>query len=107
MEQPGAANRYSLILYWIAPILLGFIQAGFNLYFGILPWGISLVDGLVFGFLLGAFGMAIWYVVRFNSPDEKPFAQLITTLLSAVIILSLAWVYSSGFVVRTLLPTPE
>ena len=96
-----------MVIYWIVPILLGTVQASFNLYFEILPWGISLVDGIVFGFLLGAFGMAIWFAVRYNSPDEKPFAQLLTTHLSAAIILSLAWVYSSGFITHTLLPAPE
>ncbi len=96
-----------MVIYWIVPILLGAVQASFNLYFEILPWGISLIDGIVFGFLLGAFGMAIWFVVRYNSPDEKPFALLLTTHLSAATILSLVWVYSSGFITRTLLPAPE
>ena len=106
MTQPGLTNRYSLAFYWIAPILFGIIQTSVNLWFEILPWGISLVDGIVFGILLGAFGMAIWFVVKYNSPDEKPFSQLISTHLAAAVILSLAWVYSSGFVVRLFLTDP-
>lgn len=107
MEQKGIINRYSLVFYWIAPILLGALQASYNIYFEILPWGISLVDGVLFGFLLGAFGMAIWFVVKYNSPDEKHFAQLLTTHLASAIVLSLAWVYSAAFVTRTLLPFPN
>ena len=106
MDQRGIANRYSMVLYWIAPILLGIIQAGFNFYFEILPWGISLVDGIIFGFLLGALGMAIWFVVKYNSSDEKPFTQLLTTHIAAAIILAMAWGYSSAFITRTLLPFP-
>ena len=64
MEKAGIVNKYSLVFYWIVPFLLGIIQASFNLYFEILPVGISLVDGIVFGFLVGAFGMAICVVVR-------------------------------------------
>jgi hypothetical protein len=105
MEQGSIVNKYSIAINWIVPMLLGAIQAGINLYFEILPWGISLVDGFVFGFLLGAFGMAIWFVVRYNSPDEKPFIQLLTTHLAASVILSLGWVYSSAFITRTLLPS--
>jgi two-component system, LytTR family, sensor kinase len=106
MVKPGLINRYSLVFYWIAPILFGIIQTSVNLWFEILPWGISLVDGIVFGFLLGIFGMAIWFVVRYNSPDEKAFGQLITTHLAAAVVLSLAWVYSAGFISRLLLADP-
>jgi len=104
MEKKGIANSYSLVFYWITPIFLGILQASYNIYFEILPWGISLVDGVLFGFLLGAYGMAIWFVVRYNSPDEKHFAQLLTTHLVAAIVLSLAWVYSAAFVTRTIVP---
>ncbi len=107
MEQTNALSRYSLLSYWTVPVLLGVLQASFNLYFEILPWGISLVDGAIFGFLLGAFGMAVWFVVRYNSPDGKPFAQLLSTHLASAAILSLAWVYSASFITRTLLPAPE
>lgn len=103
MEQPGTVNRYSMVFYWIAPIALGIIQTGINLYFEILPRGISLVDGLVFSFLLGAFGMAIWFVVRYNSSDEKPFPLILSTHLAAAIILSLVWVYTSGFIARLII----
>ncbi len=106
MEKPGIINRHSIVFYWIAPILFGIIQTSINLWFEILPWGISLIDGVVYGFLLGAFGMAIWFVVRYNSPDEKPFSQLISTHLAAAVILSLAWVYSSGFIARILTGDP-
>jgi len=106
MEQTNAADRYSLIFYWIVPVLLGILQAGFNLYFEILPWGISLLDGAVFGFLLGAIGMAVWFVVRYNSPEGKPFAQLLSTHLAAAVILSLVWVYSASFISRNLMPAP-
>ena len=71
MEKAGIVNKYSLVFYWIVPVTLGIIQASFNYYFEILPVGISLVDGTVFGFLLGAFGMAIWFVVRYNSPTTN------------------------------------
>jgi two-component system, LytTR family, sensor kinase len=103
MEQPGTVNKYSLVFYWIAPITLGIIQTGINLYFEILPRGISLVDGLVFSFLLGAFGMAIWFVVRYNSSDEKPFPLILSTHLTAAAILSLVWVYTSGFIARLII----
>jgi cbb3-type cytochrome oxidase subunit 3 len=96
-----------MIIYWIVPFLLGIVQAGFNLYFEILPWGISLVDGILFGFLLGAFGMALWFVARYNSPDNKPFIQLLSTHLAAAIVLTLAWVYSAAFITRALVPVPE
>ena len=104
MEQPGIVNKYSLVFYWIAPIVLGIIQTGINLYFEILPRGISFVDGLVFSFLLGAFGMAIWFVVRYNSSDEKPFPQILSTHLAAAVVLSLVWVYTSGFIARLIIP---
>jgi two-component system LytT family sensor kinase len=107
MEQPGLVNRYSLVFYWIAPLLMGIIQASFNIYFEILSTWFSVVDGIIFGLFLGVFGMASWFVVRYNSPDEKPFGQLLTTHLTAAFILSLAWVYSAGFIARSVMPDPE
>jgi sensor histidine kinase YesM len=106
MDKAGIADKYSLVFYWIAPITLGIIQTFFNGYFEILPWGISLVDGTVFGFLLGAFGMAIWFVVKYNSLDNKPFVQLLSTHLAAALILALVWVYSSGFIANILVSEP-
>jgi len=103
MVNPSLINRYSLAFYWIAPLFFAIIQTCINLWIEVLPWGISLVDGIVYGFLLGAFGLAIWFVVRYNSPEEKPFSQLITTHLAAAIVLSLAWVYSAGFICRLIL----
>ena len=107
MEQKGLVTKYSLLFYWIVPLLLGMFQASFNLYFEILPWGISLLDGIWFGFLLGAFGMAIWFVVRYNSIEEKSFAQLLSTHLASAIVLSLVWVYSASFIARTAIPVSK
>jgi len=107
MEQKGLVTKYSLVFYWIVPLLLGVFQAVYNLYFEILPWGISVLDGTLFGFLMGAYGMAIWFVVRYNSPEEKPFAQLLTTHLASALILALVWVYSATFVARTLMPVTQ
>ena len=107
MDQKGLVNSYSLVFYWMIPLLLGILQASYNIYFEILPWGISLVDGVLFGFLLGSFGMAIWFVVKYNSPDNKLFAQLLTTHLASAIVLSLGWAYSAAFITRTLLPFPN
>lgn len=103
MEQNNSETRYTMILYWSVPLLLGIIQSGINIYLEILPWGISLVDGFIYSFLLGAFGMATWFVVRYNSPEEHPFVQLLTTHLAASLVLSLAWVYSAGFITRIVL----
>ena len=107
MDKAGLEDKYSLILYWIAPITLGIIQTFFNLFFETLPWGISWVDGTVFGFLLGAFGMAVWFVVRYNSLDDKPFVQLLSTHLAAAVILALVWVYCSGFIANIIVSAPE
>ncbi len=106
MDHKGIVNRFTLVFYWITPILLGILQASYNIYFEILPWGISLVDGLLFGFLLGAFGMAIWFVVKYNSPDDKHFAQLISSHLASSVVLSLAWAYTASFITRILFPYP-
>ena len=107
MEQTSILNRYSLVFYWIVPILMGIIQASFNLYFEILPWGISLVDGSVYGFSAGNFRYGHLVCRQVQQSGEKSFAQLLTSHLSAAIILSLAWVYSAAFITRTLLPDPK
>ncbi|MCE1197348.1 MAG: histidine kinase [Marinilabiliales bacterium] len=107
MEQRNPSNRFPLLANWVIPIILAILQTSYDRFIEILPWGISTVDGMVFGFLLGAFGLAIWFVVRYNSPDEKSFVMLFASHFAAATTLSFAWFYSASFVAKSIQSAPE
>jgi two-component system LytT family sensor kinase len=106
MEHPVKSNWISGLVYWAVPILLGLVQAAFNVYQGVLPVAVALADGLVFASLLGLFGLAIWYVVRYNNLEENPVIQVLTSHLVAAIVFTSLWILTSEMLVKSLLHNP-
>jgi two-component system, LytTR family, sensor kinase len=106
MEHPVKNNWISGLIYWAVPLLLGLAQAAFNIYQGMLPVLVALIDGLVFGSLLGVFGLAIWYVVRYNNLEENPVMQVLTSHIIAAIFFTSLWILSSEMLVKSLLQNP-
>jgi len=106
MEHPLKSNWVSALIYWAISLLFGLAQAAFNVYQGILPVAVSMADGLIFGLLLGFFGLAIWYVVRYNNLEENALMQVLTSHLIAAIVFTTLWVLSSGMLVKSLLQNP-
>ena len=103
MEHPVLANRYSGLLYWFFPVLLGISQAVFNSFYQILPVVISLVDSLTFNLIIGSLGIAVWYVVRYNDPEKISGLQLFTSHLVAAIVFTSTWLLLSGVIVKILI----
>ncbi len=107
MEHPFISNRIILIVYWSFLLFLGTAQAVFNFMVEPLPLLVSIIDALVFSFSLGAFGIAIWYVVKYNNLEESSPMQIATSHLVAAIAFSLLWVLFSGLIVRLILSSAE
>lgn len=107
MDHPVKKNWLSSLIYWTIPVILGMAQAAFNIYFGILPVIIALTDGLVFGGLLGLLGLAIWYVVRYNNPDDNAVSQVITSHIVSAIVFTILWILISEILVRSILQNPH
>ena len=85
---------------------MGLLQALFNINQGILPVFPALLDGFTFGVLLGLFGLAIWYVVRYNNLEENPVIQVLTSHLVAAIVFTSIWILGSELLVKSLLQNP-
>ncbi len=106
MEHPVKTNWISRILYWAIPIFVGFIQSLFNIHQELLPIIPAIIDGLTFGLLLGFFGFAIWYVVKYNNLEENPVIQVLTSHAVAAIVFSSLWTLISVVLVKSLLQDP-
>jgi two-component system, LytTR family, sensor kinase len=106
MEHPVKSNWVSALIYWTIIVLASIMQAVFNMYQEILPVFAALADGLAFGLLFGLFGLAIWYVVRYNDPEENSVIQILTSHLVAAIVFTLVWILSSEILVKSLLQNP-
>lgn len=103
MEHPVKNNWVSGLIYWTIPVALGLAQAAFNIYRGTLPVADALTDGLIFGLLLGVFGLAIWYVVRYNNLEENPIIHVLTSHLVTAILFTSIWILASQILVKSLL----
>lgn len=101
MEHPVKNNWVSGLIYWVIPVVLGLAQAAFNIYRGALPVDVALTDGLIFGLLLGVFGLAIWYVVRYNNLEENPVIQILTSHIVTAIVFTTLWILSSEILVKS------
>jgi two-component system LytT family sensor kinase len=106
MEHPVKSNWIRGLIFWAVPLLLGLIQAAFNVHQGMLPVAAALVDGFTFGSLLGLFGLAIWYVVRYNNLEENSVFQVLTSHLIAAIVFTMLWILASQILVKFLLQNP-
>jgi two-component system, LytTR family, sensor kinase len=106
MEHPVINNWISRLVYWAITLIVGLSQALFNIHQGILPVFPALLDGLTFGLLLGLFGFAIWYVVKYNNLEENSLIQVLTSHLVAAIVFTSLWTLASGLLVKSLLQNP-
>jgi two-component system LytT family sensor kinase len=106
MDHPVNNNWISRLVYWAITIIVGLTQALFNIHQGILPVFPALLDGFTFGILLGLFGLAIWYVVKYNNLEENPVIQVLTSHLVAAIVFSSLWTLVSAMLVKSLLQNP-
>ena len=107
MEHPVTANRISSLLYWFFPLGIGFTQAVFNSFYQILPVFVALFDGLTFGLVLGSLGIAVWYVVRYNDPEQSSRIQIFTSHLVAAIVFTAIWIIISRMIVNLLFSNPQ
>lgn len=103
MEHPFISNRTILIIYCFLILFLGAAQAVFNVVFEILPLAESIADGLIFALLLGALGLSVWFVVRYNNLEDGSSLQIISNHLVAAIVFAVMWFLVAGSVVRAFL----
>lgn len=96
MDHPLAANRISVILYLLFPLIMGISQAFFNVYYQLLPLSFAITDGLTFGLVLGILGLAIWYVVRYNDPEKSAIAQIIASHMAGAFVFTSIWMLAAG-----------
>ena len=106
MEHPLKNIWISGLIYWTISVLLGLVQAVFNIYQGILPVFAAFADGLAFGLLLGLFGLAIWYVVRYNNLEEDSVINVLTSHLVTAIVYITLCIFTSQILVKSLLQIP-
>ena len=106
MDHPVKNNWLSGLIYWAIPLLLGMAQAIFNIYTGILPAFAAFADGLTFGILLGLFGLAIWFVVRYNNLEENSVINILTSHLVTAIVYCTLCIFISQLFVKSLLQNP-
>jgi signal transduction histidine kinase len=107
MEHPIKVNRISALIYWLFPISLAITQAVFNSFYQILPVFVALFDGLTFGLVLGSLGIAVWYVVRYNDPEQSSGIQIFTSHLVAAIVFTATWIIISRMIVNLLFNNPQ
>ena len=102
MEHPIKVNRISALIYWLFPISMAIAQAVFNSFYQILPVSVAILDGLTFGVVLGSLGIAVWYVVRYNDPEQSSGIQIFTSHLVAALVFTATWILISKMIVNIL-----
>ena len=107
MEHPIKVNRISALIYWLFPISLAIAQAVFNSFYQILPVFVAFLDSLTFGLVLGSLGIAVWYVVRYNDPEQSSGIQIFTSHLVAALVFTATWIISSRLIVNILFNNPQ
>jgi len=106
LEHPITKNKISVLIYWLFPVTVGLSQAVYNSYYHILPVSVALIDGLIFGGVLGILGIAIWYVVRYNDPEKSASVQMLASHVSASLVFTALWMISSGILVKMVTDNP-
>lgn len=106
MDHPVTKNIISALIYWFFPITLGAAQGIYSIYFAGLPVEIALLDGFIFCFVFGILGVAVWYVVRYNDPEQGGMITIFMThLVTAFVFVSL-WMSLSKIVVMFFVNSP-
>ncbi len=95
-------NLYLYLVVWAVIASMHLIVLLFNQQIG-LWW--SLKDSLVFNALFAALGLCFWYTCKYISLEKKSVQRVLTSHLSASMLVSLVWVGASHtFLTQLLAP---
>jgi sensor histidine kinase YesM len=91
MSHPIFINSKSVLAYFGAWILISGIHAFvlFNAFE--FPLYIAIAEGLSFNILFCFLGIALWYVIRYNVPEQKSQTSVWINLLTSMILIVLIW----------------
>lgn len=103
MGHPFLKNSYIVFTY-IGTLLLIVITQFFLLYkyfnIGFFP---AACDSVVFQIFLGAYGLSIWYAIKYSKPGEKTNFYNIISFILSLFVISFIWCESSVLLLNILL----
>ncbi len=103
MDHPVTSNKISGLIYWLFPVTITLTQAVYNSYYHLLTLPVALLDGVIFGAVLGLLGIAVWYVVRYNDPENSAPVQMLASHMAASMVFTAFWIISSGILASSLI----
>lgn len=103
MIHPIAENKKAVLIYLLIWTLL------VGIHFLILYWFYDIValhawmDSIVFNVLFAILSLALWYVVRYNSPSRTSVISLLVNHLASLILMSVVWIALGSYILNLII----
>jgi two-component system, LytTR family, sensor kinase len=91
MDHPVFKNLRSISIYFGLWVLIGGIHFSIFFFFYRFPLDISLADSIVYNFLFSIIGIAMWYIVRYTSPDKRNLWNVVLNHLAFLALSLVIW----------------
>lgn len=107
MKHP-LTNNYRLLLFYVTFwIVIGFSNIILQVFWYDVPVTYSLLDSLTNYLLYPLLGSSIWYLIKYNSPENSTIGSLLLFHFIAASILCTIWVMISYAVFRPFIETED
>lgn len=107
MLNPIISYRKSSLVYVLSWIFIGALHFVILFFFFDINFIISISDSLIYTALLSAFGIGIWYIVRYLAFDDDSYHLVLIDHLVTGGIIVLMWLFGGYFILTTLFSDNE
>jgi len=102
MIHPVFQNLRSISVYFGTWILLAGIHFSILFFQFRISFNISLADSLIYNGIFCAVGIAVWYVIRYSMPENRPGFSFIFNHFTSLVLLLVFWI-GTGYAALNLL----
>ncbi len=107
MLNPIISYRKSSLVYVLSWIFVGALHFVILFFFFDVNLIISLTDAFIYTALLSAFGIGMWYIVRYITFDDESYHLVLIDHLVTGGIIILMWLFGGYFILTTLFSANE
>jgi two-component system, LytTR family, sensor kinase len=104
---PILKNRNYLFVYLLAWVVISSIQASILVLYFNMDLDIAVVDSIVFNSLFFAFGLVIWYPVRYIPLSKRNTYHILLNHVALGILVITTWISSGFFILKSLFNNDE
>jgi sensor histidine kinase YesM len=99
-NNPILSSLKNLILYLVFWLIITVLQLNILNFAGQTNWRITILDSLVFNFILGGFGLFFWYPAKYISIEKSSIQKVLFSHLVSAVLVTVVWLALGFFIMQ-------